>query len=357
LILLCGGLNSNCLIACQWWQKLLGDWPRAGVHFNCQHSPNATPLKEHLSNDVVGFLMDAAGRAPVLSHARQLELAYRVQEWLRWPSDAGPCPTPIEARGRRAKQRLIETNLRLVISVATKKFAYLHNHDPNRLADLIQEGAIGLGKGIERFNPTLGYSLSTYCYWWIRQSIQRSAGTLDLIYQPQYVRSKYALLNRLISDYEAQHGERPSLATLSELSGIDEALIRRIIVCGSMRVVSLDSAANTADGDGSAVGDLIADDHGMSPDDSAVMNEKSDLANELLNTLNESDRALITALFLEDQTLREQSELLGYGVKTISARKRSALKRLQIAAGVHTPTTKPTPCHFLDLNSARPWAS
>jgi len=142
--------------------------------------------------DLVRSYLRDIGRVPLLSHEQEITLGRQVQDLMvleniefELESDLGEKPdinvfaeragiSPIQLKkklksGRRAKERMVAANLRLVVSVAKK-----YTKRNMELLDLIQEGTIGLVRGVEKFDPTRGYKFSTYAYWWIRQGITRA---------------------------------------------------------------------------------------------------------------------------------------------------------------------------------------
>jgi RNA polymerase nonessential primary-like sigma factor len=146
------------------------------------------------SNDVdlVRSYLRDIGRVPLLSHEQEITLGRQVQEYMeveRTESEiielTGDKPSIDELStklnlsssiikkrlrvGQRAKERMVAANLRLVVSVAKK-----YTKRNMELLDLIQEGTIGLVRGVEKFDPARGYKFSTYAYWWIRQGITRA---------------------------------------------------------------------------------------------------------------------------------------------------------------------------------------
>ena len=140
------------------------------------------------SGDLLRSYLRDIGRVPLLSHEQEITFGRQVQELMALeelreeltlraggeaPAEtqlaeaAGLTPQLLRRRlqgGRRAKERMVAANLRLVVSVAKK-----YTRRNMELLDLIQEGTIGLVRGVEKFDPTRGYKFSTYAYWWIRQ--------------------------------------------------------------------------------------------------------------------------------------------------------------------------------------------
>ena len=290
-------------------------------------------------SDTVTFILDAAGRYPVLKHDRQLELAYRVRAWLDWDPSSGPCPTSIEAKGRKAKARLMETNLRLVVSQAAR-YRYVWQSQPDLYADLIQEGVFGLNRAIEKYDPTRGYAFSTYAIAWIRQSIGRGvAYHVDTIRRPLHIHDRQRALARLIGSYEAEHGVRPPIEWLVQRSGIAEEHVRQAIVIGQMKLVSLDqSARDSAGADGSSLADLIPDRRTTSPDDQLITDHRIELANQLLESLDESEQQLIRGLYFDGLTHAECRPLIGnLSRSAVGIRKAVALDKLRTAAAEIAP--------------------
>lgn len=119
-------------------------------------------------SDVKEFI-DMAARYPLLTQTQEIELGRRIQKWLKHPD---PPPGLIRS-GKRAREQFVCCNLRLVVAVA-KKYLRRISGTSITFADLLQEGVIGLQRAAEKYDPECGYKMSTYAYWWIRQSITRS---------------------------------------------------------------------------------------------------------------------------------------------------------------------------------------
>ena len=133
--------------------------------------------------DAVGAWLAAAGRQPLLTAAEEVHLGTAIRRWMDWEGGPELAPAPVQRRGLRARDRMVAANLRLVVSVANR---YRQRVAARRqcIADAYQEGAIGLQRGAEKFDPARGYKFSTYAYWWIRQAIQRWIDQQNLIRVP-----------------------------------------------------------------------------------------------------------------------------------------------------------------------------
>jgi RNA polymerase primary sigma factor len=176
------------------------------------------------------------GRYPIPNKTEQLLRSQQVRKWLDWPGGPDAAPASIKRAGKRARDRLVAGNMRMCVVVAKK---YSRMGLP--LEDLIQEGAIGLQRGVEMFNPTMGYTLGTYAYWWVRQAMYRAlAETADTIRIPTNVLEVLFKIERHV----ASSSKPLSDAELLEVSGLQrmEQLDRirigaRAKKCGSTSVL------------------------------------------------------------------------------------------------------------------------
>jgi RNA polymerase primary sigma factor len=160
------------------------------------------------STDAMTLFMSRAGRYPLLTAAEEVELAKRV-----------------ERGDRQAKERMINSNLRLVISIAKR----YQGHDVP-LGDLVQEGVIGLNRAVEKFDWRRGFKFSTYATWWIRQACQRAISNLSkTIRVPTHVHERRLKLARVRAELVAKLDREPTREELAEaasfsLQHVDEAL-------------------------------------------------------------------------------------------------------------------------------------
>ena len=173
--------------------------------------------------DTIHAYLQEIGRVPLLSREEELLEARKVQRLRQLLERQGDPSVSLEDKriiqeGQRAKTHMIQANLRLVVSVAKK-----YRNRGLELMDLIQEGSLGLKRGVEKFDPTKGYRLSTYCYWWIRQSITRAICNQGrLIRLPLHVSEKLTALKKAQHQFSQEKGRA---ATASELAtAIDSSL-------------------------------------------------------------------------------------------------------------------------------------
>lgn len=210
-------------------------------------------------SDPVGDYLKAIGRIPLLTAAEEIELGHAVKQMMALletkRTDFTKKERLIIRRGKRAKERMINGNLRLVVSCA-KKYAGMANS--LELLDLIQEGNIGLNRAVELFDPERGYKFSTYSFWWIRQGIMRATLSNDrLLRLPSAAVEALRKLRSWRPKFEAEHGRLPTIAECAEHCGVTEkAILQYLNHPGDC--LSLDRKVESEENRSSLV-DLIAD--------------------------------------------------------------------------------------------------
>jgi len=210
--------------------------------------------------DAVGHWLAAAGRQPLLTPAEEVHLGAMVREWMDWEGGPDLAPAPVQRRGQRARSRMVSANLRLVVSV-TNRYRSKITARRQCLSDALQEGAIGLQRGAEKFDPAKGYKFSTYAYWWIRQSVTRFIDQHDLIRVPINVSEQLRSAEADLSD--------PRLAAAvaaRRMSSID-----RLVGEGNNTVIDMLAADGTDPLEGLDAAAMVARMRSAWPDDVALL--------------------------------------------------------------------------------------
>jgi RNA polymerase primary sigma factor len=252
------------------------------------------------------FLRDA-GRSPLLTAAQEVKLTKLVER-----GDAG------------ARQTMIESNLRLVISIAKR-----HRHQGLPFLDLIQEGTLGLMRAVDKFDWRRGYKFSTYATWWIRQAVARGlADKASTIRMPVHMVERRQNLDRAERMLAVELGREPKLQEVAERAGLPlrEALE---VEAAARTSTSLDQPLVA--GEDALLGDMIAGD-GPLPEDRADSTFRSEALGEALALLGERERTVIVLRFglhgTEPKTLAEIGHRLGFSRERARQLETNALKQL-----------------------------
>jgi RNA polymerase primary sigma factor len=248
-----------------------------------------------LSADSIGWYLSNIGRVPLLTPAEEIELAHHVQAMKRLqelPAAELTARQKHQIRmGTRARDRMMAANLRLVVSVAKK-----YQNQGLELLDLVQEGAIGLERAVDKFDPAMGYKFSTYAYWWIRQGMTRaidnSARTIRL---PIHVSEKLSKMRRITRELSHRFGRQPNRLELAHAMGMQPEELEELIT-QSAPCASLDAHAR-GDDDRSTLGELIADPNSNESMDSMDRNLQKEHLGTWLSQLNERERKIIELRF------------------------------------------------------------
>lgn len=271
-----------------------------------------------LSSDLFRQYLREIGRIPLLTAAEEVELARRVEAGLfaeERLGSAAPLAAPLAldldtlvVMGRMAKRRLIEANLRLVVSVAKR---YVGRG--LTMLDLVQEGNLGLIRAVEKFDYARGYKFSTYATWWIRQAMSRAlADQARTIRVPVHV---VELINRVIRVQRRMLQERGYEPTHEEVAAHLDLPPARVgeVLRLAQEPVSL--YAPVGEEDEVALGDLIEDGDAASPAESAAFLLLRQHLEAVLSTLGERERKVVQLRYgLADgrpRTLEEIGHLFG----------------------------------------------
>ena len=248
-----------------------------------------------LSADSIGWYLSTIGRVPLLTAAEEIELAHHVQAGKRLLQLPAEELTPKHKRqlrmAQRARDRMMAANLRLVVSVAKK-----YQNQGLELLDLVQEGAIGLERAVDKFDPAMGYKFSTYAYWWIRQGMTRaidnSARTIRL---PIHVSEKLSKMRRITRELSHRFGRQPNRLELAHAMGMEPDELEELI-SQSAPCASLDAHAR-GDEDRSTLGELIADPASNEHMDSMDRHIQKEHLGAWLSQLNDREQKILKLRF------------------------------------------------------------
>ena len=212
-------------------------------------------MAKHTNNDCVGWMLDGIGRVALLSPAEEVSLGRQIRAWQDHPDGPEQAPASVKRQGLRARSRMVQANLRLVVHLAKKQ-----RLRGLALEDLVQEGSIGLQRAAEKYDPSTGYRFSTYAYWWIKQALQRA-----LIQQTPTVRLPFRISERLSKLRSASQrlsqelGRQPNRQELAEALGESESQLLELERAQRLsRGCSLDTPL-AADADNGSLIDLLED--------------------------------------------------------------------------------------------------
>ncbi|MDJ0555698.1 MAG: RNA polymerase sigma factor, RpoD/SigA family [Microcoleaceae cyanobacterium MO_207.B10] len=315
------------------------------------------PVSENQQDvdDAVGSLFKQMSRYPLLDPKEEVELARLIQELVileqlpeKLEKELGRPPTKPEIASavgvkesqldhrlhqcRAAKRRMISSNLRLVVSIAKR---YLNRGVP--FLDLIQEGALGLNRATEKFDPEKGYKFSTYAYWWIRQGITRTiANQGRTIRLPVHVVEQINKLKRVYRDLRRELNRIPTDGEMAKALEVSHKQLRNLQQI-RRKTLSLNHRLGTDEN--TELLDFLEDNENTTPE--AQMNDmmmRQDILEVLNHVLSNREQDVITLryglLTGEPHTLDEVSRMINLSrerVRQIQAKAMRKLRRPQVA--------------------------
>ncbi len=269
-----------------------------------------TIAKELTINDPVRMYLKEIGKISLLSLEEETELSKRIAEG-----------------DEVAKNRLAESNLRLVVSIAKR---YVGRG--MLFLDLIQEGNIGLMKAVEKFDADKGYKFSTYATWWIRQAITRAiADQARTIRIPIHMIETINRINKINRKYIQEEGKEPDVSVIAKEVGLSVDKVKQVIKI-TKEPISLEAPIGSED-DGK-YGDFVEDRSALSPMEQILKADLKEQIDEVLDQLNDREKAVIRMRFgllddESDRTLEEIGKELNVTRERVRQIESSAIKKLK----------------------------
>ena len=249
---------------------------------------NTRAARDNETPELLAKYLAHIGRGELLTHQEEIDLSKRAKQG-----------------DKRARKRLIEKNLRLVVSVAKKYRGY-----GLAFEDLIQEGNIGLMKAVEKFDPDRGFRFSTYATWWIRQAVQRAVADKGrTIRVPVHMTEKIRKVSRAYNELSAELEREPSEEEVAGRLGwsIDEV---RLTMEAMPDATSLDQPVGTDDASTSQLGDFVEDDLASDTPGEVMREMETEHLKEAIERLPERARYVLVRRYgLDDRAPATLAEL------------------------------------------------
>lgn len=281
--------------------------------------------------DSVSWFLKLIAREPLLTPAEEIELGNQIQKMNKILKEESDCMADNDLAsiktGKKARNRMIKANLRLVVSIAKK-----YRGKGLDLLDLVQEGSLGLERAVEKFDPTRGYKFSTYAFWWIRQSMTRAIAIQSRsIRVPLHLGERMAAVKKTTQVLSQKTGSIPTRIEIAEAMNlsIDEldSMLRQ-----SLSISSLDEPTLASEGKTNLI-DLIADQRYDEPLERLEKKLYNDQVDKWLSQLSEQEKRVIILRFgLEDQqasTLSEIGKMMSVSRERVRQIELKALRKLR----------------------------
>jgi RNA polymerase primary sigma factor len=273
-----------------------------------------TSTDDMVDNAIRQYLAEI-GRFPLLTAAQEMQIARRVAEG-----------------DLEAQQRLVEANLRLVVSIAKR-----YNNQGLYLLDLVQEGNLGLIRAVQKFDPSRGFRFSTYATWWIRQAISRAAGEhTRTIHIPVHVVEMIYKIKRITRMLYQELGRDPDPAEIAEAASLTK---ERVVELQNMAEMPISLDAPLIDDEQYHLADILEDTCTAGPVDVVTHQVLRDQISSALQALNARERQVIELRYgLQDghcHTLEELSSFFKLTRERIRQIEVKALRTLRQPIQVH----------------------
>ncbi len=269
------------------------------------------------TDDILQMYLRDIGRKRMITPAEEIELGKKIREGSRQEAII-------------AKNKLIQANLRLVVSIAKKYVG-----QGVLFMDLVQEGSLGLIRASERFDYRRGFKFSTYATWWIRQTIIRCiANTSRIIRIPVHMSDKIRIFKKVKIELSLELGRAPTLEEMSEKMQMPVDKLANVKKAMSREPVSLDMPV----GEDLFLQDYVPDTFNKTPHEKATSALLQNDIEEALNILSDREKSIIKERFgigvPRSKTLEELGKLFGFSKERIRQIEDSAIKKLRASSRI-----------------------
>jgi RNA polymerase sigma factor (sigma-70 family) len=261
----------------------------------------ASPLlstRNDLTEDSMAMYLNEVGRHDLLTAKEEVQLAQAIEAGtaaLERLKSATPSPREriklqrTVAAGDEARRRFLESNLRLVVSIARR---YRSDHGIDFI-DLVQEGNLGLMRAVDKFDWRKGFKFSTYATWWIRQALSRAmAEKSRTVRIPAQLHEQLVTIRAARGRFLAEHGRTPTIAELSQESGVEERIVEEAIAVSE--AVSLEQQIGD---EGAVLGDFVMDGDQTDPSVEAERGAVSRDLRRAIDRLDDRERKILLMRF------------------------------------------------------------
>ncbi|UCD29225.1 MAG: sigma-70 family RNA polymerase sigma factor [Planctomycetota bacterium] len=280
------------------------------------------------------YYLKQIDEAPLLSSEEERELgeaiqySYQIDELFRRGEIDLQEKEEAQIKAAEARDRMILSNLRLVVNIAKN---YLNRG--MSLGDLIEEGNIGLLRGVEGYDPTKETRFSTYASWWIKQAIKRALiNTVQPVHIPAYMVAMIADWKKASAELESELNRQPTLQEMAEYMELSERKVR--IIRRAVKAFSAPTQSGSANGT-FGLSELLADEKTPSPEQVVFSNADTETIRKLLERIDEREATILTMRYgLDDKppmTLKEIGARIGLTRERVRQLEREALKKLRQA--------------------------
>lgn len=284
------------------------------------------------SSEFSQYLSDI-GRYPVLSREAQLRHCQSIHRWVQHEDGRDKAPRNIQRSGARSLDVMVKTNLRLVISIAKK-----YTGKGVALEDLIQEGNIGLIRGLELFDPSRGYQVSTYCYWWVRQGVTRAIHSYArTIRMPINSHELLVKIRRHRQQELTETGKYPTLDATAEHMNLTRGRVEELLKSWEITNVASLDCKPSEDGSNANLLDLIPNPYQTTENDPTeyMLSRSGDLRlRAAMDKLSDTEQLIIKGFFEDGRSQKHIGEELNISRTRVGQVQQRAIKKLRLAMSV-----------------------